>query len=258
MGSPTDVSNLVLWFRASDLSGLPDATAINTQWSSVVGSATTGQGTAGARPTKQTVSGNTVVRFDGTDDWLNIDNGDALTCTQNKAAVTMFFKAKVNSVPATTGQVIFFSTATQTAIRLYSGIEATTGLQRCSGRRLDGDATASYSGTLGWDTTDVHVQTAIADWANSDHFIYKDGVLSGSNTSWLTAGNSDTTASTGAAFCSQHGTGFYVGCDLYEVVVYDRALNSTERQTVENYLMGISGEGGGPRVHTVRHRYTFT
>lgn len=257
MGSPTDVSNLVLWFRASDLSGLADTTAISTQWSSAVGSSTTSQGTAGARPTKETVSGNTVVRFDGTDDWLGIA-GDALTATQNKAGTTIFVKAKQNSIPASqTGQLVFFGTAAANTIRLYSGIAATTGLQRCSGRRLDADALASFSGTLDWGTTDVHVQTSIVDWANTDYFIYLDGASSGSNTSFQTAGNSENTASNDASLVSQHGTGFYVGCDLYEVVVYDRALNGTEQQTVENYLMGVSSSGGWPRVHTVRHQYSF-
>src|SRR5215207_9078475 len=103
MADPTTVADLALWFRASDLSGLPDGTAISTQWSSFVGGSTTSQATAGARPTKQTVGSDTVVRFDGTDDLLNAGGGAALTATQNQTAVTLFVKAKVNSAPAATG-----------------------------------------------------------------------------------------------------------------------------------------------------------
>src|SRR5215207_9091173 len=123
MADPTTVANLVLWFRASDLSGLADGTAISTQWSSFVGGSTTNQATAPSRPTKQTVGVDTVVRFDGSDDWLRISDGAALTATQNKTAVTLFVKGKVNSAPSATGIFFMFSTASATSIRLYAGVE---------------------------------------------------------------------------------------------------------------------------------------
>ena len=253
MASPTDIPNLVLWFRASDLSAYADGTAMDNQWSSVVGSSTTTQITTASQPTKQTVGADSVVRFDGTDDWLRITTGAALTATQNKAAVTIFAKAKVNTIPAATGLFFFFSTAASTTSRCQVGIAATTGVGRIGGRRLDADALQSFSGTLAWDTTDVHVQTSVYDWANASAYIYLDGALSGSNTAFQTAGNSDTTASGAAAMgAANSATSLQLACDLYDVIVYDRVLTSGEQQTVEDYLLGISSEPPNVIVELIR------
>src|SRR5215207_1927551 len=257
MADPTTVANLVLWFRASDLSGLADGTAISTQWSSFVGGSTTNQVTAGARPTKETVGSDTVVRFDGTDDLLRVNDGAALTATQNKTAITLFVKAKVNSAPAATGLLFMFSTAVAGTIRVYAGVEATTTNQRVSGRRLDADAAVSFSGTLAWGTTDVHVQTQLVDWGNADHSVYRDGVLSGSNTSWLTAGLTSNTASADARFGAQNGSSGFAACDIYDVLTYDRLLNSTEQATVENYLLGVADAGAAPTLRVVRSNLRF-
>src|SRR5215207_2783990 len=126
MPDPTTVADLALWFRASDLSGLADGTAISTQWSSFVGGSTTNQTTTAARPTKQTVGSDTVVRFDGTDDRLKVNDGAALTATQNTTGVTLFVKGKVNSAPAATGLFFMFATASIGFVRLYAAVEATT------------------------------------------------------------------------------------------------------------------------------------
>src|SRR5215218_9314137 len=121
MASLTDIANLEFWFRSEDLSGLANGAAVSTEWSSVVGTSSTTQTTPASRPTKETVSGNTVVRFDGVDDWLRITTGEALTATQNKAGVTILVKGKVNSIPAATGLFFFISTAASTTSRCQTG-----------------------------------------------------------------------------------------------------------------------------------------
>jgi hypothetical protein len=75
VGQPLIRSGLVGRFRASDLSALSDGATVGT-WSNaranslVTPMAALTQVTEASKPTKQTVSGRPVLRFDGAGDWL--------------------------------------------------------------------------------------------------------------------------------------------------------------------------------------------
>lgn len=234
--TPADVADLGLWYKASSLSGLADGTAIDANWSSSVGTSSATQATSGFRPTKQTVSGSTVVRFDGTDDFLNI-GGDALTVTQDTPGVTIFARMRLISAPGSgsAGIVVFsIGTASGTSRLL---LQVTGGNWSMLGRRNDADSSGS-TGTTAYETTSVHTVCMVADYANTGAFMYIDGVAAGSNTSFLTAGNTSDTPSLAARIGAQLG-GFFINMDLRELAVYSSALSTSNRQLVESYYAGI-------------------
>lgn len=235
--NPTDVTSLALWFRASDLSALADATAIDGNWSSAQGSSTATQTTSGNRPTKQTSSGATVVRFDGINDNLTL-GGDALTCTQNAAGVTIFARMKMTGAPgATTAVVAGFSVNGSSNARAMMLVNASN-FWTIGGRRLDADSFASV-GTTTYDTTTLHTLCGILDYANSDAFMFLDGAAAGSTTTFQTSGSSSNTASNAARIGAAPDGTTPIQMDLRELIVYSKALSTTERNRVEAYLAGV-------------------
>ncbi len=230
MPLPSDISNLTLWFRAYDLVNLVDGTAIDGNWSSAVGTCTATQGTAGDRPTKQTVNGKPVVRFDGNTDKLAL-GGDALTATQNVAGFTIFLRLTSSG----TGTDCQFAVSVGTSTSLRASIRRISGVWQGGGRILDTDGFGS-AGTTAADLVYPHTLAAVFDCTNADLFMFVDGAAAGSNTSYATAGNTSNTASQVARIGAQSDDINHAEMDLYEVIVYSRALNNTERQTVEAYL----------------------
>jgi hypothetical protein len=234
--APTDVANLGLWFRGSDLSGLADGTAINGNWSSLAGTSLASQATSGFRPAKQTVGGRTVVRFDGTDDKLALD-GAALTVTQDVPGLTIFARVKLNALPsAAVGGIASFSVNGSTNTRAHLRTSS-TGLWQAFGRRLDADSAAS-AGTLAADTS-IHTVCTVFDYVNTDAFVFVDGAAAGSNTAFQTSGNTSNTVSNTARFGVEPNDASPTSMDLYEVVVYKSALNTANRQLIEAYLAGV-------------------
>lgn len=225
----------VLWFLARNLSGLSDGAAVTT-WSSAIGTSTASQGTGANQPTKQTVSGEHCVRFDGSNDSLSL-NGDALTFSQNIGAITLFVKAKIITLPASFAMLTHFSSGTSTSQgRAYIDINS-GGTMETGGRRLDADAVdETATGTPG--TTDVHVFGGLYDYTNSDLFTYIDGAQTGTDASFQAAGSTSNTASQAVAFgADTAGTSHFLNYDLYEVLVYNRALTAPEVAQVQEYLV---------------------
>src|SRR5215207_4403131 len=195
MAWPTDIPNLALWFRAADLAGLADGTAVGdtgTQWASLVGSSVASQATAGFRPTKQTdTNGAACVRFDGTDDRLSL-SGDALTFSANVGGITMAARARANQTGV---QVVLLSgQASNLAAVRYLLRQLSTGTFGIGGRRLDADAFQALSGgALG--TTQPRVQVGVLDYAGATAAAYLDGVLTSSTAAFQTAGVTSNTSS---------------------------------------------------------------
>ena len=231
--SPTDITGLALWWRARDLSTLADGAAISS-WTSAVGTSTASQGTGSKQPTKQTVAGRTVVRFDGSNDDLTLD-GDALTVSKNVTGLTVMARAKVTPAAATK-RIVMLSTGTDaTASRIAIYVNASD-LFTTSGRRLDADAADTLSGSAPGSTL-VRVFTATQDYTNTDAFLYLDGTQDATDSTWLTAGSSSNTNSLGAALGSRaDGTAEFLAMDLYDVLVWPRVLTTTEREAAEAYL----------------------
>lgn len=169
-----------------------------------------------------------IYRFDGT----TLTNLNKLNLLRNVSGASVFVVRKCNSF-ATTSINVSVTTPTSGAIRLYSA-QISTSKARTSAKRLDADVTASLDATT-LSTTNFEVIGHIVDYANNDAFLYLNGVLDASSTSFGTAGNTQDTDSAVVTVGSFTGSSYLNG-DIAEVIIYDRALTSDETAQINDYL----------------------
>jgi hypothetical protein len=224
-------SGLSLQFRASDLDTLVDGAAVSS-WASAVGTSVATQGIGSAQPTKRTVDGRDLVRFDGTD-YLSL-SGDALALTQNAIGGTLLARVKLNSTVAGTQRLLAFSYGAGLSIRLYTGMFG--GNWQIIARRLDGDSSLG-AGSVASDQS-VHTWAFALDWARGVYEIAQDGVSVGSGSSGLTAGATSNTPSNAVVLGAGADATSPLFGDLYELLYWPRVLTSAERLAAEDYLSG--------------------
>jgi hypothetical protein len=252
MTTPADVTGLRLWLKADAITGLADGAGVST-WSDSSGLGNDAvNAVAGLQPTYQTneVTGLPCVRFDGTDDRLDITNANMLAASNNAAGFTAFAYVNLSTPSFASRDIYSISNGVDgTAARIKFGQRAATlGEWSMSGRRLDADVAQNLVGNqtqTGW-----QLLTFVSDWANDDAFIYRDGNLEASTTTWLTAGN---TSATNALACHvgsapSAGSEFWIG-DIAELVVYDNAVSTTDRLNLWAYFQAKYAPPIGRHVH---------
>jgi hypothetical protein len=242
---PTDISNLVVWLDAG--LGLFDATsggsAVTTdasavaRWEDQSGNANHfTQSTSASRPILKTAIQNSlnVIRFDG----IN----DAVVCASNTlfkdvSGATVFAVRKCASNPTIEQNIFRANINGANSSRIFFSVGFNSGKANAGGRRLDADSFAGIQSTNNVSTSVFQVQSALYDYTNTDLYLYLNGSQEASNTSWQTTG------STSNADSSQINVGgnaiqnanFFNG-DIAEVIAYNRALTTAEREDVEKYL----------------------
>jgi hypothetical protein len=239
MTTPADVTGLRLWLKADAITGLSDGATL-TNWLDQSGLGNNaGMGTESFKPTYQTneVNGLPCVRFDGTDDRMDIVTADMLAASNNAAGFTAFAYVNLSSPSNASRDIYSISNGVDgTAVRIKFGQRAVTlGEWSMSGRRLDADTAQNLVGNqtqTGW-----QLITVVSDWANSDAFIYRGTSTEASTTTWLTAGN---TSATDALACHigsapSAGSEFWIG-DIAELAVYDNAVASGDRTALWDYF----------------------
>jgi hypothetical protein len=109
------------------------------------------------------------------------------------------------------------------------------------GRRLDSEDTTLLL-SLQSNVGAFVVHTGIVDYANSDAFLYINGTLDNSTTSFATDGNTSDTNSNNIRL-GRVGTtnASYLNGDLAELIVYNRALTLAELTKVNAYLLAKWG-----------------
>lgn len=107
------------------------------------------------------------------------------------------------------------------------------------GRRLDSDG-GTVLATGAPNTNDIVTRGAL-DWTNSDLFLYVNGSLAASNTSFSTSGNTENTdASVDNRLLSANGSGFWSG-RFYGLVAGQPASISTDMDKLDAYLAAKMG-----------------
>jgi hypothetical protein len=229
--NPKSIAGLGLWLDASVTSSLTFNGDTVSEWRDLSGSGRHfSQATAGSQPdgNSRTQNGLRVLDFDGND--FLTGNSATLNLTRNVSGLTVFAVVK-EDVIASNVTLFFASTGgglTRLSVRNF-GTQKTAG-----GRRLDADSFASTGDNLR--TTNPLVSSVVADYANADLFLYESGTLTASNTSFQTAGTTSDTDSTGVAIAGNLAGAEGLNGFFSEVVVYQRALPTTERQKIEGYL----------------------
>lgn len=213
---PTDISGLALWADADAITGLSNADPVTT-WEDQSGNGNDlAQSTSAAKPTYRTnvVNGKPVVRFDGTDDTM----------------VTAAFASEL-AQPNTIIAVALFATTATTNRMICDGLAA--GKRHAMYSHLNsGGKWTFYAGTTEVNgsviaTGAFHVVSAIYNGASS--VLYLNGAQDAT-------GNTGSNPLSGLRLGSFAGAAFLNG-DIAEILVYDSALSTADRESVEEYLM---------------------
>ena len=203
--SPSDVSGLVAWYDASQLTGFSDDDPVGT-WTDESGNSNDASNTLTQRPLYKTavLNGLPVVRFDGTNDRL-----DMSTSMTVGAVFVVGNWSGADPFPA--GYKSMFGRAAG-GYNLMFGREAETNLGTSftggtSNIRVNGGAA---SGVVDYATLSTH------------KLAYIDTSSPSTNSDWHIA--------------SGDALDEYWFGDMAEIIVYSAALSDTDREAVEDYL----------------------
>jgi hypothetical protein len=213
---PSTISGLVVWLNAGALA-LSDGDPVTT-WANDGSLTDFTQATGANKPTYKIgiVNGEPVVRFDGTDDLLNGPDISALT------AGTVFIVVKADADPPAAGASGLWS--------FGAGGGVSTHYPWTDGRVYD-----TFGSTLQKDTGNPTL-------ALTSFRLYCVRAAAGSWTSWVDGTQHYTTASNTVLFpatpkLGQGGSAAYhFDGDVAELLLYDSALSSTDRDSVEAYI----------------------
>jgi len=226
---PSDIANLGLWLKADAgvtlVSGAVDA------WADQSGNARDFTApAAGNRPAYSgTLNGLPVLTFDGTTDYLN-GNAQALTLCNALTGITII--AVVDYGATAIQRVIGISaTSSSSAGRVSMGTSATE--YDLGARRLDADSFTTISG--GSPVLVPVIQSSTVRFSLGTGMIRVNGA-SVVDTSLTTAGTSQAGDSLRAVIGVGTVLSGFLNGSLAEVIVYQRALSTAERASVERYL----------------------
>lgn len=261
MAEPTDVAGLLGQYRAE---GKGANNALFPQWIPDVSTTapTVAQGTSSQQPVFRAgvlgANARAAVDFDGTDDRLEAADSNI---GRNLGAVTMYCVVRCDTASGVRGIFAASTGASSNAARFY--IRTDSGVPTMGGRRLDSDSFQTISGSGSIVDGKAHVITAIFDYANSNAYLYVDGNLKGSTTTFQTSGNtSDTNALAVKMGSNSSGQAEFWDGYISEVLVYSGAHSAADRSTIHTYIADDYGvavsdaqapyvapaSGGGRRV----------
>jgi hypothetical protein len=229
--APDDITGLISWFAADQITGLSDGSSVATWGDQSSGGRDATQATAADQPIYKTgiVDGKPVVRF--------ADTGDNLTVTAapSHTATTMF---AVLRPPSTSGDYAIWRHDTN------GGIE-----WRISGGKLGLDKRGQaniVNGATTLSTTGFAVAALAADGVTSTYTHYLNGEVDGSVVGGTNVG-------AGGAFTigNENTTGNF---DIAELIIYNSVLSTTDRDAVTVYLglkYGIAVDVTNPANYTI-------
>jgi hypothetical protein len=234
---PRRIANLGLWLDATVDSSLTFNGNTVSEWRDLSGNGRHfAQGTAGAQPdgVTRTQNGRRVLDFDATR--FMTGNAASLTTLRNVPGATAVIVARLDQT-SRNGAFFNFSTAVGVSFaRFQMGQSTTIGGTYVGGRRLDAN---SFAATPFSDNTNSQILTGVLNYSAASAFIYSNGSLQASNTSFQTSGNSDDTSHAAVSLANNSNTlsgsqphDGWIG----EMLVWSRALADLERQRVERYL----------------------
>lgn len=192
------------------------------------------QSTSAARPTYRTnqLNGLPAVVFDGTDDRLSLVSG-ALGMLRNVAGATVFAVVKYSASGVLMRSIFISNNIGTGQSRLTIGILPDNKIQ-IGGRRLDANSFESADSANAISNIFL-MHSGILDYANAKAFQYRNGTLDGTDDPFQTAGNTSDTNSVYITI-GANDTNQLLNGSIAEIIVYNRALNTSELAQVHKYL----------------------
>lgn len=227
---PQRFAGLASWWDATRITGLNDNDAV-APWGHGYDSLT--QGTAADRPTYQTneFKGNPIVRLDGVSDYLTNTTFPTIS-----SGATFFWALKLNALTAES--LLWGQTAFDNTVRLKAGVN-TDGSWYVNVAQDDSNRIQRTSTAGAITTGTAYVLTATYDGGTSPTglHLFVNGVnVDGAAT---TQGTFTGVPSGGQTIRmgSQLFYGVFASMDVGEAGIYTTQLGTTDRQTLETYLL---------------------
>lgn len=212
--APTDVTGLLWWLDAAQISGLADADPVST-WPDSSGNGYNATGSGASRPSWRVglASGHPTVDFDGAGDYL------ATSLAHASGDFTFYFVVKQDSADMVNGDYLF-DTQTGRLVLWSPGPALHVGFY--DGTVRDSSTAAS---TAGLEVYEFNLASGSAVLRRNGTSILSTGYTQTAIGGAVSLG-SDYTGSANPSFDGQ----------IAEVIVYSHALNSTDRGKVNTYL----------------------
>lgn len=217
ISAPSDLTGLVAWYDASQLTGLVDGAQVATFTDYGGSSRHLAQSTATKRPTYRTAvtpTGKPVVRFDGVDDLMFVNFG--VTVNVGTVLFVASMGGQVGAVLLDRGsfaseRVVVGAVNLNTTDAVFMGNDLSTAAPAWTGNR-------PYS---------MAVFAGVIDGASSQ--ARRNGVLEDT-------GQANASTARGLTLGGRYSNDRFMAADVGEVIYYDRTLTSTEIADVEAYL----------------------
>ncbi len=236
--SPKDVAGCVLWLYA-DTIGLSDNDPVST-WTDLSGNSNNATQSSTARPTykKAVQNGRAVLRFDGSNDFMEVANSSIVG---GGTGMTIFIVVKQATLALNKVVLCKWDYNTQGTFAVQTSDASTDETMMYTADNC-GDDGSDHQNSIDADlTTDFYVLEYVFDGTqsiNADKVkIYRNGtLLSTSTTGTLT---STLTSCSANLLIGKFGgvvTGREFNGDMGEIAIYISALGSTDRTNIRNYL----------------------
>jgi hypothetical protein len=225
--TPKSLAGLVGWWDAADSSTITVATGVS-DWrdKSGVGSGKTLlQTTANNQPTLSTLKGKGALSFDGSNDRL-VTSGN-VTLVGEGAVWTVFSVIQSDGTGAMLNQDDFSSPRPPQFQRIWTGTSPTK-----TARVFVQNAAGTATGAISQGVIANGVACVVSTRQSSDT---SDIWVNGANNGTASLSPNTTRFSKVVEVGSIGAASFFTGF-IGEIVVYERALTTSERQTVERYL----------------------
>lgn len=210
--APDDLADLTLWLKADAITGLSDGDPVDLWLDSSSAANHAEQATGGLQPTYETgeISGLPVVRF---------------------AADYMWSSVSASSGERTIFAVVKDGVGTLIGPRADGALQWKAGTPTLLKAWVEAIVTSGSALSAGW-----HILTARFSDSENDATMWRDGALdvSATYTSSLTAGRPSYVG-------ANNGGGELLTGDLAELISYDAALSTSDRQAIEAYLAAKYG-----------------
>lgn len=240
-GAPVPTATLAAWYAADDLSLADNADV--TSWPSHLGFGPPLSEATLTPPKFRTsiLNGLPAVRWDRASgsDRLMATNLNLLDGT---GGGSIFIVAKSNAPQANFQTFVAVESGTSGRDRLSLYATSTNGYLGLYGRRLDADGLTSKPSTTVAPSTAAVIR-AESNWTAGTYNLLVDGVSIGSG-AWTSSGSTSSTNSQAFRLGCSNTTTYGLDGDIYEVLVYESVLSSTDAAAVESYLAtkwGLSG-----------------
>lgn len=252
---PWNISDMYAWWSADVLSSMAQTsngtTAVSANndpvayWSDLLNGYPLIQTTNNNRPVYITNGINSLpsLSFDGTNDNLNATSGAVCDAVRNTGGFTAIVVANLTTSAAGVSVSFLSRNGSNAQSRFNLTANFNTNGFFLGGRRQETDAIGNVAGLNNSFTPGVTcIAAGVADYANSDGYLYVNGALNATNTSWLTNGLTTDSASAAVSVGGlPDGATQQLNGKIAQVLWFKRALSAREILFASKWLGNIYG-----------------